>query len=282
MTFPIGSTVPLPVTVVGTDGTTLVDPSTLVITVTKPDGSAVSTYTYPATITRNSLGKFQANHTITLKGLHGWSAVTPGPAATYGPDSFTGADPALVPVVGLAEVREQLRSNTAAADAQLLRWAVQATLLAEQFTHLIWSTRSFTDKHADGKPTLSLFNLPVQSVTTVIEDGATLAVGSYTLDDFGILSRGPLVGRGFGAGQYWLSPTGPIRVTYVAGPDLGVVDENIRLGVLEMCQHLAMPTRGGSGAPRGVSADTVWAPGMTYPIPRRVAGFWSGSKGAGI
>lgn len=286
MAFAVGTTVPLLVNIVGTDGVTPTDPATIAVTVTKPD-QTTAVYTYPATMSRISVGKFQANHLITARGLHGWTGVSTGPSAVYGPDSFYGSDPGIVPIVSLADVRTQLRAFSTASDAQLSGWAVTATVLAEQYTHHIWATRSFTETHQGGKPTISLFQLPAQSITTVIEEGLTLVAGSdYSLDSFGILWRGPLQGFGgsaiVGSGQIWQSISAPITVTYVAGPAGAIVPDNMRLGALEMCQHLAMSTRGGSGRPNQASSDVIWAPGMTFPIPRRVAGFWTGSKGAGL
>lgn len=288
MTTPVGSVMPVTITVFGPDGVTLVDPTSAQIVVTLPT-QVTQAYTWPTNtapalaLTRLSVGKFQALHTVTVKGLHGYIGSAVNPAAVFGPDSFYGADPSLIPVVSLADARTQLRSQSTATDTQVLGWAVAATRMAEQYTHKIWSTRTFSEKHTGGTSTLSLFNLPVQSITSVTENNTVLATtGAYVLDDYGIVWRGNQQGYGTSlSGQLWISDQAPIVVTYVAGPNNGVVPENIRLGVLEMIQHLAIPTRGGSGRP-AQSGDTVWAPGVTFPMPRRVAGFWASSKGAGI
>jgi uncharacterized phiE125 gp8 family phage protein len=264
VTYALGQPVPITVTVRDSDGLPA-DATTVTLTVTKPDGTT-DPFTGGA-LTHPSTGVYQVDYAATLAGLHTVRWVATGVNASAPRlDSFYVEAIAAPPLVSLADARTHLGLSQTTNDDQLAGYLQTASRLAEDYTGKAWRRTAIT-KTYDGRSRSTLrLRAPVISVTSVVEDGATLTSSYYALD----AARGLLYRSGYG----WsgLTPQNVV-VSYVAGPTDGAVPESIRHGVLEMVRHLWETQRGRAGMPaRG--GDSEWSPDQGFSVPRRVQELW--------
>lgn len=268
MGYTIGSQVPLPYAVRDSNGA-LVDVATMTVTVTQPDGTTATPLTIGAGITRESLGTYLGVFVPTQAGRHTWTGATTSPATAIEPDAFQVTAAGDAPLVGLAEARAWL-GITRPDDDNLIRRAVsKATEVAEWWLGetLRRTTVVETHAHADRRGSVQLWQTPVQSVTTVVDNGTTLTGGAgvdWTLDDAsGLLYRGSRPGAGA-----W---SGPVRVTYVAG--YSVVPDRYLGGVEELTRHLFAQLQGGDPADYEYSADAQVRSICALHLGSRIGGF---------
>jgi len=133
----------------------------------------------------------------------------------------------------------------------------------------VWRRRTITATFDGGARFLRL-RAPIASVTSVVEDGTTLAAGAWTISARqGWLYRGDTA-----SGDRWAAGTQNVVVTYVAGPADGVVPANIRQGVRLLTQHLWDSQRGGAVLPRQAGSDSSIDPRTGFSIPNRVLELW--------
>lgn len=267
--YVVGAQVPLPFTV--RDATsTLVDAATQVVTVIQPDGTSST-----PVVTHPGVGTYIAFFTPTMAGRHSWSATTTGPATVTPPDAFNVGTLTDAPLVGLADLREFLSVSATLTDAQLLTFGQEATDTCEQFTALAWRRRTVVEAYDGGQPAIMLRTLPVISVTSVVENAATLNTSTdYTLEQqTGRLWRGGPLFAATGS-RWWLWGRQNITATYVVGPAAGVVPDDLLLGVKQLVRDLWDSQRGGSNLPRQQGADSDWVSRNGASVPPRVAQLW--------
>lgn len=186
---------------------------TVTLTITAPDGTTST----PA-VTNPSTGSYVATYQTTQVGLHGsrWLATGVNPGAST--DVFTTSDPAILPIVSLADAKAWISlPASSAVDAQKIRDTLaNATELAENYCNRSLRRKTqvqrFSGSYANTY--LMLNDPPILSMTSVVESGNTLTLGSeYVLDPVaGILYRGIYPGL-----VPWYPGVDNIIVTYVSG-----------------------------------------------------------------
>jgi hypothetical protein len=182
--------------------------------VTLPDGTAGT----PPTVFAGTLGEFFVNFVSPQAGRHEdtWTGAIGGLAAKFGPSVFHVRPAAVGPVVDIAAVRQHLtiRSPDPVRDEQLRDFLDAATELAEDFTGRTYRRQAFVETYDGGRDVIGLYQTPVQSVTSITENGATLPSTNYVVDlTSGTIQRGTL----YGPGLLWLPGLQNITVAYVAG-----------------------------------------------------------------
>jgi len=228
------------------------------LTITLPDGTTDSpTVANPPT----TVGTYVVNYLPDVAGLHGVRWVFTGSnASAPPPDSFYVDSIALIPLVSLAEAREQCRTYSTDDDALLQRYIRVASAQCERRTQ-IWRRQTFTVAKNGGGAFIRL-QRPVISITSVTESGVAVASTGWTLDsDLGLLYRGDS-----GSYQRWECGRANVAVEYVAGASDGVIPDEIRQGILQLVEHLWNTQRGGSNLPRNNGgADYSLPAGFTVP-----------------
>jgi hypothetical protein len=235
-------------------------------TVTLPDGTAGVS---PSVIAGGT-GEYYVNYVTTTPGLHldFWTGSISGLVSKFAPDSFNVRSTAIGSVISLAEVRRHLRiySSDPERDEELRDFLDTVIELCEAHTNRTYRRQVVTESHDGGKTGVLLFKSPVQSITSVTENGSTVAAsGWFPKLSAGVLYRGTPV-----APFRWLPGIENVTVTYVAGAP--VVSAKVRQAVKVALAHLWAMQRGGSGLPGIVTNDgteySTNAP--AWSLPREV------------
>lgn len=262
-----GAPVRLSVTVRDFTGT-LVTPTTIVLTVTKPDAT-VGTYSSP---TADSLGQYHQDVPaldLTQVGHHQYVWTTTGPGAGVVPGSFDLRDPLAVQVLTLNDAKDHvdIPQATTTHDVELQSWLDTIQTSLEKMTGGPIFNRAVTERVevGSGYKTLALRQRPVVSVTSItdVASGTVLPVTDLDVD-----SNSGIVRRKLNL-PFW--SRGPFyTVTYVAGWGTSVPAPfnsaaRIIVGHLWATQHgpSQRPTLGGD--------ETVTPPGFGFAIPNRAA-----------
>ena len=105
---------------------------------------------------------------------------------------FDVLDPALLPVVSLADAKRHLNISATTDDEEVRKVLAIATDLAERYTGRALRRKTVVETHDGGTATaLLLRQPPALSVSSVVESGTTLASTGYTLNaPAGLLYRG--------------------------------------------------------------------------------------------
>jgi hypothetical protein len=262
VSYALGQPVPLRALVRNATGD-LANATTVVLTITLPDGTtATPTVTNPPTVT----GTYAYDYTPTAPGLFGVQWAFTGTNAAAPPvDSFY-VETAALPLVSLAEARDQLRITSTADDAVLQRFLQVASGLCDEHTR-VWRRQTLSVVK-DGGGRFVRLRRPAISVTSVTESGIAVAASGYTLDgDRGWLYRGDPTSC-----ERWAWGTANVAVTYVAGQADGIIPAPIRDGVMKLTQHLWDSRRGGSGLPRQAGVDFTYPTG--FAVPNAVLELW--------
>lgn len=208
MSFDLGDTVALSVTVKNEDGTPE-NATSASYTITKPDGTTEG----PTTVS-GVAGVYDYDYAPATAGRYAYRFVATGTNACVVTDVFAVADPTMLPVASLAEVREHIgmSSSDTSRDEQLRRWLAWATDLVEQRCNKAFRRQTVVETHSGGAEIL-LRKPPVLSVTSVVESGTTLdASGYFASATSGVLRRGTTTA------PYCFAPgVNNVVVTYVAG-----------------------------------------------------------------
>lgn len=188
---------------------------TVTVTVTLPDGTTAT-----PTVTNSSTGVYDIAYTTTQFGLHNLKgSATGGVLGTevdVWEDAFTVEEPKRQ-IIGIDEASNHLRAVgliTSTADREQLRWlCLVASSAVEADLGRVVARRTVVETYDGGKPSVQLRSTPLISITSVVEAGTTLAVGTYTADTAaGILRKGASTSiQNFSYGSQ------NIVVTYVAG-----------------------------------------------------------------
>ncbi len=260
--FTLGQTVTWGLTVTS-DGTTLADlgGGNPTATVTLPDGT-----TALASVVRESLGKYAALLTSTQAGRHriAWT----GSGDNSGDLPYTDvadvwpADPRMI--IGLDTARAALNvpASTRVNDDELRSYLVAATIVCESLIGPILSA-SVVEKHDGGRSGINLWVDPA-SITSVVEDGVTLAASGYCLGNGAILWRGAYPGAGT-----WTPGARNVVVTMAVGS--AVIGENVRLGAAHLVAHWWRQTQQSGRPMLGMSAPDVPSTMVAgYAVPNLV------------
>jgi hypothetical protein len=189
------------------DGTTLANATSVTVTVTLPDGTSSGAFS-PS---NPSTGVYTYSYTPTVVGRHSVRWVATGTNAGAFTDVFDVADPALLPVVSLAELRTALKLTVTTSDELLREILDEATDLAERRVGRALRRKTVVESHAGGSSGILLRQPPALSITSVVENGTTLDASAYFVRaSSGVLYRGTDT-----APYFW--PAGTVVVTYVAG-----------------------------------------------------------------
>lgn len=260
-TYDLGDQVALAVAITDAAG----DPANataVAVTITLPDG----TTTTPS-VTNPTTGSYSAAYSPTLAGRHVVSWVATGTNASAYTDVFNVQDPTEAPVISLAEAKAHLNITSTTADEELRRVIEVVTRTGELYTGRVFGRRSVTERISGGFSTIAVSQVPVISVASIAENGATVAASGYHLSNpaGGVITRlnGNLT-RAWERGAY------NITVTYVAG--YAIQPAYDRQGCLEFLRHLWTTQRGSIAMmPREVDE---WNPSQAFSIPRRVQELW--------
>lgn len=255
--YDIGDPYPLTITTKDADGDPA-DADSVSVVFTLPDQTTAG----PFALARRSLGVYEYDYVTTVEGLYSWHVTVVG-ADVLGAqtDVFNVDGPASsFPLLGLDEAKAHL--NIAATvhddDEELRRMIVSASALVEAETRL-WRRRTVAQE-LDPRPRLYLTSRPVISVTSVVQDGATLT--GYELSPIGDVLRATAAGA-----RPW-SGTGKVTVTYEAGETIvpPPVREAVLLTIAEIWKSqrgpVRSPLRGGSGY-----EDPDAEPSIAYALP---------------
>ena len=168
-------------------------------------------------------------------------------------------------IISLDELQGMSRNTTSADDDVQRLVILAASELCERHTQ-VWRRQTVvrTFDVPCGKDRLVL-RRPVLSVTSVVENGVTLASTEYTLNaEDGLLYRG-----GTRTPWTWLEGRQITTVTYVAGATS--IPEPVREGVKELALYLLASYRGGSGLPRAGAESFA----SFRDLPNKVQMLWS-------
>ncbi len=244
--YDVGDRVLLETLVQDTTGA-LVNTPTLTLAVTKPDGTAVS----PAPTVTNTAagGVYTAQITVDAAGIWQYVWTAAGTVVGTEPGQLTVRSPQLY-VVGLEEIREQLRRTDNADDSSLRRHLAAATRYIASKVGPIGAT-TFTERYY----VLGDFSVrkhPLISVTSLTPDaGTAYDASSYRADtDLGQI----LVVAGIGAGWHTLV----YRAGWVDIPD------NFASAGRIIVKHLWETENGGGG--RRVDVTQT---GLGFAVPNR-------------
>lgn len=252
MTHPIGSQVPIPFVVRDATGAPTAF-ATATITVEQPDGTTQA-LTVGSGITVTGTGTGVGIFVPTQAGRHATWGVTTGPSTVIDPDSFSvvALSGSSAPAVGIAAARSWLNISTPEWDPLVRRSLAAATSVAEGWTGTLLRRTVVTEVHAGGAPTVRLLRAPVQSVTSVLEDGATLTGGSGV--DWTLLADDGLLLRGDGStSRTWGGGDAGVSVTYVAG--YVTIPDRLLAGVAELTRHIFANIQRGGARDDEYSAD---------------------------
>lgn len=169
-----------------------------------------------------------------------------------------------MPVATLADVRTHLNIVSTASDTELTSFLTFAVDAAERWTgRILGDAASATEVYDGGSAAVLLDRVPVTTVSSVSENGSTLASTAWTVN----YSTGVLTRLG---GSYTASAFTPgvrnVSVTYSAG--YATSPPAAKLAVLELVRHL-WQTQRGSMPGRQQSGDD-YNPALGYSMPQRV------------
>jgi hypothetical protein len=243
-----------------------VNPGTVTLSVTLPDGTSASVTTATATT-----GTYTASYLPTQVGRHvyAWTATGSWPQSYA--DVFEVRDVTDIGIVGYDEVLEYLNIPAASANEnEVRRFIDAATDLAENYVGQVLGRKTYTSELYDGgNEFLRLRNPKAISVASVYENGALLNSNQYFIDPTGQrlyrLGSGTLYAtNSYG---YWTAGVNNVSVTYTAGyvnPPMAA-----KQGVLEIIRHMWQTQRGAMNVMgRTQTGDELYG-SSTYSLPRR-------------
>ena len=264
--YNIGDVVYLSWTTVNSAGTA-VNPGTVTLSITLPDGTTTTATTATAVT-----GTYTASYTPSQAGRHvySWAATGTWPQAFN--DVFEVRNLADIGIVSLDEVKAHLNipATNTTSDAELERFIDAATDLAQNYCGVILGRKTYTETYnGNGGGFLVLRHPKAISITSVVENSVTLVSGT----DFYLDLTGQRLVRIGTSGLYWTNTTGNwspgiqnVVVTYVAG--YVNPPASARQGVLEIIRHLWQTQRGAMVALGQGTAEEFY-PASTYSLPRR-------------
>lgn len=270
----VGTQVQLSTTIRDTSGTPVNTP-TVVLSVTKPDGTALTPA--PTVTNSNANGIYTATVNPDQPGIWLYTFTASGSVTTVQGDQFTVAAGNRMLVASMEEFKAHLRRTDLTDDAMLRTFLVSATDVVEHLVGGPLGTATFTERRTVGGTgayyagvgRLAFTHRPVISITSITPDFAgALDPTSYVLD------------QATGTAQMWTWWRGWMTVVYKAGYQ-GLVPEKNRLGGLMIAQHLWQVENGGGGLPfPNDNEPMVMVAG--YSVPHRAVELLDGDLVPGI
>lgn len=258
----------------------LVNPTTLTLTVSKPDGTTQS-YASPVS---DGLGLYHQDVPVSDLSQIGhyaykWTSTGTGAGESFGDfDVFDPFEPAVLP---LQDAKDMLNIPQAATtyDAELQSWIATVETALEGMTGGPLINRTITSERCvlDGTYTvLQVRQRPLVSVTSIVAQSTGQAIdisSGLDLDPAAGTIRRKLGYPFYGPYFVWM-PT--MLVTYVAGWGTAVpavFNAFARIVV----SHLWQTQHGPSVQPSMAGEETVTLPGMGFAIPNRAAELLNGT-----
>ena len=185
--------------------------------------------------------------------------------------------PPVTDIVTLADVKTFMQITSTANDAELSNMISAASTMWNRKYGPVSGSPSYDEWYDGGASTISLRNIPVLTVTSVIEtfgssytrtlvqeapDSGVGTAFDYSID----LTSGLLTRRAMGIGMSFAPGDKNIHVVYTAG--YSSVPYDIQQAVWVLVAHLWETQRGRMVIPGQPPAD--WNPAMAYTWPRRV------------
>lgn len=262
MIYDIGDKITLS-TVVRNDAGTPVNTPTLVIAITKPDGTLVSP---AATVTNTaSGGVYTAPVTVDQAGTWTYVWTASGTVVAVEPGQFT-VQPARVLVASMEEFKLHLNRTDVADDLELRTHLTAATDWVEDTIGGPVSPTSFTETHCDVVDSIIPRRTPLISVTSITPYlGTALTTDTFRVDS----DLGLIVLRWSTGYEYTL--------VYRAG--LSVIQERVKLGGLIVAAHL-WETQNGFAGRRNI--DEFTQSGLGFAVPNRARELLARSAVAGV
>lgn len=273
--YPLGQPIRLPTTVRDTATGALVDPTTLTLTIRKPDGTDLPAYTWnPGAVVRDALGTFHLDVPATdlaVVDRYRFKWVSTGPGAGVGLGSFDVFDPFEPSILTLADAKDHLNIPAALTthDTMIQVWLDTIDESVEQAIGGPVVTRSVTERveASDAGRALLLRKRPVVAVTSVtsVATSTALAVTDVEVD-----SNSNTVRRRSGLPFDAYAAVGPpvFTVVYTAGLGLAVPAQ-VSAAARIILDHLWETRRGPSARPTVAADETVQTFGMGFAIPNR-------------
>lgn len=250
------------------EGGVPVNPSTVALTITLPDGTTTA-----PTPANTATGKYKVDFVPTQAGRHLIRWVTTGPATAF-TDVIDVRSGAPAYIVSLASVKRHLgKSLTDTADDEELREFIEAaTALVEDIRGEVVVRRTVLEDVdlPHGTRAILLSKTPVLSLASVAAvDGST----TWNVADLHTSGIGVVTAR---SGQvFW----GLVRFTYVAG--YTVIPANFSLAAKVIVEHLWETQQQPNLGPRpfGDGGEVMTVPGRGYAIPNRAVQLLGGGRG---
>lgn len=258
--YDIGDVYPATVTIRNAAGVPI-NATTVTLTFTLPDGSVVTpVVTNPPAVT----GIYTYDYPIVQAGRHTFAWSTTVPSTAYS-DVFNSWALANLAIVGLAETKLQLNIAEAdtAHDEELRRCIRGASAVVEGIVGAC-ARRTVVETFSGRGGSRVYTNLaPVLSVTSITEDGASLAASGYSLNG----ARGVITRKSSG----WPLGDNNIAITYVAGRT--VTPDNVLDGTKDLVRANFRPQLGGNRSPYDTNPGTAPAGGemrLGFFVPNSV------------
>lgn len=247
------------------------DATSVVLTVTKPDGTtSTPTVSHPAT------GTYTADFTTTVAGRHTARWVATGTNACVYAESFDvwPADPRYA--ISLDEARDALNwdSSDASHDEELRLFIAAATLVVEDVVGPIVGSQSFIEQHSPNGEKLVLNHPRPLVFSSVVEYAAgspttlTQATTPNVATANQFTANGQVLTRRT-AGGGCKDFADEVWVTYTAG--MAAVPSNVVMGMRELIQHNYQTSQQGSRPSfDGGAPDSLTTTPSGYLIPYKV------------
>jgi len=273
--YPLNQPVRVSTTVRDLNGA-LADPSSITLTLAKPDGTQ-QVYSSPA---HDSTGLYHQDlpaADLATAGHYQYVWTTTGSAPGVAPGTFDVYDPFEVTVLSLedAKITLNIPASTTTYDSEIASWVASIQSSLERFTGGPIVNRAITERVEiiHGYTAICLRQRPVVSVTSITPDsGSALSLADIKVDtNAGVIRRANgLPFYVFGYGPPWAN------AVYVAGWGSQVpaaFNDFARIVI----DHLWSTQRGSVTMPMG-GEETV-LPGFAYAIPNRAAELLNGAVG---
>lgn len=256
----LGDTIPLDFLV--TDSEQVPTAATVTLTITQPNGVAVS----PVVTATATTGRYRALFVPTQAGRHLLRWTASGGATAARSDVLNVSGASSVALVSLAEARQHLNMHDSETvdDSELRAYIAAATGVIERHLGQVVARRAITESHnVRGASSLALRRSPVLAVTSIATaDGAI----SWDTGRVSIDQATGMIGAAYGPAF-----SGSLTVTYEAG--WVEVPPHILLAALIITAHLWQTQRvpaPGMGVGPSMGSEVALTPsGAGYAIPHR-------------
>jgi hypothetical protein len=198
-----------------------------------PDGTVAAA---PApTVTKTSTGRYQATYVATQPGRHRltWSAGSGGEDAHLPFTDHADVWPTNPRyIISLADARASLNQPATArsSDDEIGLYIAAATEVIEDKVGAVLVATKVETRSGSGRTCIALNEYPT-AITSVTENGITLAPTGYTFDEVGLLWRGAAPG----AGRWSANAPRNVVITYTVGS--GIVPPGIVKAARELVKH---------------------------------------------